>query len=230
VEVGFYDTPGYARGVAVTANYAYVADDNSGLRIINVASPAAPAEVGFYDTPGYANGVALAGSYAYVAGSDPARAVLRLLRDKVTTSIPSSGGSLSSTSGDTSLVFSSGAFTATVTLTYRHLWTDQDVGPLAGIGRTFDLSAVYSDTGQVAQLAPGQSFTATVHYTDTELGPASESTLALYAWDGSQWVQEPSSVLDTSANTVSATPNHLGMFAVLGETHRLFLPVVMKRH
>ena len=27
---------------------------DSGLRIINVANPAAPDEVGFYDTPGYA--------------------------------------------------------------------------------------------------------------------------------------------------------------------------------
>ena len=26
VEVGYYDTPGYARGVAVSGNYAYVAD------------------------------------------------------------------------------------------------------------------------------------------------------------------------------------------------------------
>ena len=144
-------------------------------------------------------------------------------------SIPSSGGSLSSTSGDTSFVFPSGAFAATVTLTYRHLRTDQDTASLAGIGHTFDLRAVYSDTGQVAQLAPGQSLSATLHYTDAEPGPAIESRLALYAWDGSQWVREPSSLLDASANTVWATPSHLGLFAVLGETHSVFLPVVKRR-
>ena len=52
------------------ASYAYVADGVSGLRIINVANPAAPTEVGFYDTPGNAYGVAVAGSYAYVADGD----------------------------------------------------------------------------------------------------------------------------------------------------------------
>ena len=53
--------------MAVAGSYAYVADGKSGLRVINVANPAAPVEVGSYDTPGYADGVAVAGSYAYVA-------------------------------------------------------------------------------------------------------------------------------------------------------------------
>jgi hypothetical protein len=66
-EVGFYDTPGYARGVAVSGPYAYVADGGSGLRVIDVSDPAHPTEVGFYDTPGYAYGVAVSGPYAYVA-------------------------------------------------------------------------------------------------------------------------------------------------------------------
>jgi len=87
---------------------------------------------------------------------------------------------------------------------------------------------VYSDTGQAAQLAPGATYTVTVQYTDDEKGPAIEDTLALYWWDGSQWVKEPSSVLDADVNTVSATPDHLGLWAVLGETRRLFLPVMLR--
>jgi len=79
---------------------------------------------------------------------------------------------------------------------------DRDTGALAGIGRTFDLSAVYSDTGQVAELAPGQTYSVIVRYTDAEKGGAIESTLALYGWDGSQWVKEPGSVVDTAANMV----------------------------
>ncbi len=67
-EVGFYDTPGIARGVAVAGDYAYVADDRiGGLRIINITNPAKPKETGFYNTPGIARGVAVAGNYAYVA-------------------------------------------------------------------------------------------------------------------------------------------------------------------
>ena len=54
-------------GVAVAGNYAYVADYDAGLRIINVSDPAAPTEAGFYDTPGSARGVAVAGNYAYIA-------------------------------------------------------------------------------------------------------------------------------------------------------------------
>ena len=67
VEVGFYDTPGYAYGVAVSGGYAYVADNTTGLRVINVANPANPVEVGVYDTPEQARNVAIVGSTAYVA-------------------------------------------------------------------------------------------------------------------------------------------------------------------
>jgi hypothetical protein len=56
--------------VAVVANYAYVADDDAGLRIISVSDPAHPTEVGYYDTPGIACGVAAVGNYAYVADDD----------------------------------------------------------------------------------------------------------------------------------------------------------------
>ena len=66
-EVGYCDTPGYAFGVAVAGNYAYVADDEAGLRVISIADPAHPSEVGYYVTPGDAYGVAVAGNYAYVA-------------------------------------------------------------------------------------------------------------------------------------------------------------------
>jgi hypothetical protein len=41
--------------------YAYVADGEEGLRILDVSVPASPTEVGFYDTPGTAQGVSLTG-------------------------------------------------------------------------------------------------------------------------------------------------------------------------
>ena len=55
VEVGFFDTLGIAKGVAVSGSYAYVADFDAGLRVIDVSTPANPIEVGFVDTPGYAS-------------------------------------------------------------------------------------------------------------------------------------------------------------------------------
>ncbi|NGX43776.1 MAG: hypothetical protein K940chlam7_02080, partial [Chlamydiae bacterium] len=55
-------------GVAVSGDYAYVADASSGLQIIDVSNITNPIIAGSYDT-GYASGVAVSGSYAYVVGS-----------------------------------------------------------------------------------------------------------------------------------------------------------------
>ena len=69
VEVGVVDTPDWADGVAVTGSYAYVADGDSGLRVISIVNPSMPSEVGFVDTPEYATDVAIAGTRAFVADS-----------------------------------------------------------------------------------------------------------------------------------------------------------------
>ncbi len=59
---------GMASGVAVSGNYAYVADWYS-LEVIDVSNPASPQRVGGCknDPGGEAMGVALSGNYAYVA-------------------------------------------------------------------------------------------------------------------------------------------------------------------
>jgi hypothetical protein len=64
--IGSCDTPGDARGLAVSGSYAYVADWNAGLRVISVADPTHPAEVGHFEGPDSAVGVAVSGNYAYV--------------------------------------------------------------------------------------------------------------------------------------------------------------------
>jgi hypothetical protein len=100
------------------------------------------------------------------------------------------------------------------------------IGDLMSIGHNFQVTAVYSSAGQPAQ--PTQPYTLTIQYTDAEKGTAIENTLALYYWDGSQWVKESSSVLDIAANAITATPNHFSLWAVLGETRRIFLPLINK--
>ena len=55
---GKCDTSGTAVGVAVSGNYAYVADWDAGLHVIDVSNPARPMRVGGYDTSGIAEGVA----------------------------------------------------------------------------------------------------------------------------------------------------------------------------
>jgi hypothetical protein len=66
---GSYDTPNVAYGVAVSGDYAYVADHVSGLLVIDISDPTTPALAGSYNTTGYADEVVVSGDYAYVAGS-----------------------------------------------------------------------------------------------------------------------------------------------------------------
>jgi DNA-binding beta-propeller fold protein YncE len=55
------------RDVQIVGNYAYVADDLSGLQIIDISNPAAPSLKGNYGTSSYARDVQIVGNYAYVA-------------------------------------------------------------------------------------------------------------------------------------------------------------------
>jgi hypothetical protein len=92
------------------------------------------------------------------------------------------------------------------------------------------VTAVYNDSGQPARPAPGHTYSLRVEYTDAERGPAIESTLTLYSWNGSQWAEETTSVVDMVNNAVTATPNHFSTWAVLGETNRSYLPLVLRGH
>jgi hypothetical protein len=59
--------PDIVRGVAVSGGYAYVADGDAGLQVIDISNPAAPVRVAGLDTSDSADGVAVSGGYAYVA-------------------------------------------------------------------------------------------------------------------------------------------------------------------
>ena len=54
----------------MSGNHAYVADSDSGVRIIDVSNPAVPIEVGFNSTGVYAVGVAVSGTHVYIAQHD----------------------------------------------------------------------------------------------------------------------------------------------------------------
>jgi hypothetical protein len=67
VEVGFLDTWGHALAVAVSGRYAYVADWDGGLRVIDVSTPSDPIEVGFFEDTSTVQDVAVSGNHAYLA-------------------------------------------------------------------------------------------------------------------------------------------------------------------
>jgi len=69
-EVGNYDTPGFAFDLQIVGNYAYVADYDGGLRIIDISNPTSPNEVGYYDDNDRTYDVYVSGNYAYIANYD----------------------------------------------------------------------------------------------------------------------------------------------------------------
>jgi heat shock protein HspQ len=141
--------------------------------------------------------------------------------------VPAIGGTFGAF-GSATFDLPAGAVTDTVVLTYTVL---QPSASLPHVGVFFDISAVYASTGQIAQIAPGKTYTVVVNYDEANV-PAyvNESSLALYYWDSSssQWVKEPTSMVDTMNNTITATPNHFSVWAALGESRRIYLPVVLR--
>ena len=139
------------------------------------------------------------------------------------------GGGLTSYDGDTTYQFPAGSFTDTVVITHTPASGMPPESNLVGIDHVFDVTAIYSNTGQPAQPAPGQTYTVTVQYTDAEKGPALENTLALYWWNGDTWSQQGiASSVNITDNLVAAQVGHFSIFTVLGETRRVYLPLVLR--
>jgi len=67
--IGNLDTPGSARSVDVTKDYAYIADGGNGLVVADITDPTRPQQVGHLDTVN-SQGIYVSGSYAYVADWD----------------------------------------------------------------------------------------------------------------------------------------------------------------
>jgi hypothetical protein len=80
VWAGSCNTPGFADGVAIAGDYAYVADRPSGLHVIDISDPTNPVSAGSYDTPGTAYDVAISGDHAYVADYSSGLQVVQVLQ------------------------------------------------------------------------------------------------------------------------------------------------------
>ena len=76
--VGELNTAGWAYGVAVSGNRAFVADGDAGLQVIDVSDPFHPQWVAGHDTSGTAYAVTVSGLYVYVADGDGGLVILRI--------------------------------------------------------------------------------------------------------------------------------------------------------
>lgn len=76
----FAATRGYAKAVAVANGYAYVADDEMGLAVLDarVRILGAVKVVSAADTPGNAKGIAISGDHAYIADGKNGLVVMRI--------------------------------------------------------------------------------------------------------------------------------------------------------
>jgi hypothetical protein len=150
---------------------------------------------------------------------------------------PEQGGAFSASDRSAELFFSAGVVDDPVLVGYREghptVSSQHDVPPSVSAAngllpvRDFQVSAVISDTS-----TPVNEFNSfyriDIHYTEKEIAGAVESTLALYRWDGGHWQLEPSGTLVASSNVLTAYPTRPGLFAVMGETLRSYLPVVIR--
>ncbi len=66
-EIGSWDSPGYAEGVAVAGAIAYLADGPYGLRLVDISDPGHPRPLGAAFDANYAFAVAVADHRAYLA-------------------------------------------------------------------------------------------------------------------------------------------------------------------
>lgn len=143
-----------------------------------------------------------------------------------TTTISTDGGTLSSSGNQTEFNFLSGTFSNEVNVIQSVPFPINIPanGDQLGIGHAYEIAAVDPSTEQLVQ--PGHSYTVTIHYLDSEIGPVIENSLALFYWDGVQWRRESTSQINPSTNTISASPDHFSLWAVFGATNRVFLPSV----
>jgi hypothetical protein len=71
-------TKDWANDIFVEGKYAYVANGNSGLLIVNISDSKNPFEEGRIDTPGYANSVFVAGDIAFIADGENGIQVIKI--------------------------------------------------------------------------------------------------------------------------------------------------------
>lgn len=139
--------------------------------------------------------------------------------------IPIGGGLLFSEIDQAGYLLGPGTFTDTVRLTHSQVDAPTPPAGQIGIGRAFTVSAVYSDSEQLAQ--PTLPFTLTIGYDG--LGPTSaiSGTLCLW-WMAVQGWTRLDSMDDPLAKQVTTRLDHLSLFALFGETHQLFLPMLAR--
>jgi hypothetical protein len=148
--------------------------------------------------------------------------------DETTYNIVGPSGGIITPAPGVRIIFPSGAFTDTVMIHYAEQPVT-NTGVMGHVDLFYTISATYQSSGLPAELQPGQHYTITLSYDPAKVPSGlDEADLALYYWDGGEWVEEPTSVVDTGLHIISATPDHFSLWAALIEGHTVYLPIVCR--
>ena len=74
----YENTGGVGVRAAIRGDYAYLADNGTGLAIINISDPTNPGTPSYVNTTGYARYVVISGNYAYVADEASGLAIINI--------------------------------------------------------------------------------------------------------------------------------------------------------
>ena len=224
-EVGSYFFPAY--NILKDKNLLYLYT-GSGFQTVDVSNPISPKALSYVPAPVSINALAVQGEYLYFATYESGLLTGRPT-DQATAFVSPVGDTLTSVLDHTTYIFPVNAFTTTVTVRHTLLRHNEipPLGSLIGAGHYFETSAAPAYTDQSIQ--PLEPYTLTIVYAPSELGAVAEETLALYYWDGQQWVKEPTGILDQSTHTLTATPQRFTYWAMAGAARRqVYLPVLMR--
>jgi hypothetical protein len=147
---------------------------------------------------------------------------------KVSAELASEGGQLTSSLDATSYQFPQGVFTQSVTVVHTVLMEDSaaNAGPQVRTNHVFELEAFETATG--AAVVPGAPFTITIGYGDAPIADPIGERMALYFWDGGEWVIEPNAIILPELVVVRASLSRLGRFALLVEPLKTLIPSVSR--
>lgn len=226
VNAGGFIVNGEPSEIILQGEYAYVDADRSGVQIYSLADMANIGPKGNYFLPYTLDSLAVTDDYLYALDRKAGQHIL-WFGPAAYGIIPEAGGVITSTFDSTSYAFASGTFTTTVEILHRPRYSGNITMPfkLQPVGHTFENSGWVYNFGGNVQI--GKPYTMTIQYSDDDIKGKLEDTLALYHFDGQAWEPEPTSQVYTSTNTLTASPDRFGLWAVLAEPSSPFLYIYL---
>lgn len=147
----------------------------------------------------------------------------------MTTVVPLAGGSLEGQVGVVvGIHFPAGVAETPLEVTLEEVDAPPATGSFQLLGEVFSITALDPEQNPVTSF--DNPFTIVIHYREEQVDGLNEGTLTLYYWQVSEerWIPI-AGVVDREANTLTATLDHLTIFAVLDRpTQRLFLPAIQR--